>query len=479
MRMSKNGELRIGWATEDVTPSEPVFLRGQFHARIATEVHDLLTVTALAIESVQPDGGTEQAVIVSCDRVMVENGILDEVRSRLTGAVDGLDPQKVVLNATHTHTAPEVRSDQWPDPGRPVMDGSAYAKFFVDGVVSAIKGAWRGRKPGVVNWGYGHAVVGHNRRACYLDHSARMYGQTNVPEFSHIEGWEDHGVDLLFTWGLDGRLTGLIVNLASPSQVTEGANWISADFWHDTRVELRRRLGANIFVLPQCSPAGDQSPHLLVHKREEQRMLELREISERQEIAMRIADAVDRVLAVVQSEHHTALPMHHIVREIQLTRRRISEAELQEAEREEQRSREEYERLLSEKSDDYRAISIAFSKEHWYGTVRERYRLQHENPKYPVELHVIRLGDVAFATNPFELFLDFGLRIKARGPAVQHFLIQLAGSIAELGSAPYVPTERAVAGKSYGAEPLSNTVGPEGGQELVEETLHVLNELWQ
>jgi len=45
----------------------------------------------------------------------------------------------------------------------------------------------------------------------------------------------------------------------------------------------------------------------------------------------------------------------------------------------------------------------------------------------PVEVHVIRLGDMAIASNRFELYLDFGIRIKARCPAVQTFVVQLAG----------------------------------------------------
>jgi len=45
----------------------------------------------------------------------------------------------------------------------------------------------------------------------------------------------------------------------------------------------------------------------------------------------------------------------------------------------------------------------------------------------PVEIHVIRLGDMAIATNRFELYLDFGIRIKARSKAVQTFVVQLAG----------------------------------------------------
>ena len=90
----------------------------------------------------------------------------------------------------------------------------------------------------------------------------------------------------------------------------------------------------------------------------------------------------------------------------------------------------------------------------------------------PVEITVLRLGGLAIVTNPFEYYLDFAHRIKARSPAAQTFVVQLAGA----GS--YVPTLRATAGKSYGAVPASNPVGPEGGQEVVEYTLGVLGEFW-
>jgi hypothetical protein len=44
----------------------------------------------------------------------------------------------------------------------------------------------------------------------------------------------------------------------------------------------------------------------------------------------------------------------------------------------------------------------------------------------PVEVHVIRPGDMTIAANRFELYLDFDIRIKARSKAVQTFVVQLA-----------------------------------------------------
>ncbi len=103
--------------------------------------------------------------------------------------------------------------------------------------------------------------------------------------------------------------------------------------------------------------------------------------------------------------------------------------------------------------------------------------LQKSQPFAEEELHVIRLGDVAFATNRFELYQDYGIRIKARSPFVQTFVVQLVAGGQGIGGS-YLPTARAVAGKSYGATIYDNEVGPEGGQQLVDATVKGLNDLY-
>ena len=47
-------------------------------------------------------------------------------------------------------------------------------------------------------------------------------------------------------------------------QVDEHLLEFSADYWHDVRAELRRRLGENLSVLGLCGAAGVQSPHFLM-----------------------------------------------------------------------------------------------------------------------------------------------------------------------------------------------------------------------
>ena len=76
------------------------------------------------------------------------------------------------------------------------------------------------------------------------------------------------------------------------------------------------------------------------------------------------------------------------------------------------------------------------------------------------------MGDVAIATNPFELFVDYGVQIKGRSKALQTLLLQFTN-----GPGSYLATAKAVGGGGYGAVVESNQVGPEGGQILVERTV--------
>jgi hypothetical protein len=114
------------------------------------------------------------------------------------------------------------------------------------------------------------------------------------------------------------------------------------------------------------------------------------------------------------------------------------------------------------------------AKMKWYGGVVKRFEAQktNPNPKYNMELHVLRIGDVAVCTNEFELFLDYGIRMQARSKALQTFVIQLAGP------GTYLPTEKAVKGGGYSAVAESYDVGPEGGQILVDRTVELINDMF-
>ena len=79
--------------------------------------------------------------------------------------------------------------------------------------------------------------------------------------------------------------------------------------------------------------------------------------------------------------------------------------------------------------------------------------------------------DAAGNRRACRLYLDYGMRIKARSPAIQTFIVQLAGP----GS--YVPTARSIARGAYGAVPASTEIGVEGAEALVEWSVRTLEEI--
>lgn len=453
-------ELRIGAATASITPDQPVALSGQMRTRIAREVDSEVIATALALESREGDRVLDQAILVACDLVAIREGILEKVRARLAEKIDDFDAQKLVISATHTHTAPVMREGAYELPDEGIIRPDEYVEFLVERVVQAAAQAWEVRAPGSAGWGLGHAVVAHNRRAVYGDGSAQMYGRTHTDNFRGIEGYEDHGVEVLFFWDGNQKLIATAVNVACPSQEVEGLSSVNADFWHPVREALRAKYGKDLVVLGWTGAAGDQSPHLMFRKEAEERMRRLRGLSRLDELSRRIVAAWEEAYSGAKQEPQADVPLVHKVQTLELPVRRVTVAESQAAQA-------KVAELSVDPKNQRRML--------WHKAVIDRYEAQKagEVDPYPMELHVIRLGDVAIATNSFELFTQFGIQMKSRSPALQTFVIQLAGP----GS--YVPTQLAAHGGGYSAIVESNKVGPEGGQVLADKTVELMKSLWK
>ena len=99
-----------------------------------------------------------------------------------------------------------------------------------------------------------------------------------------------------------------------------------------------------------------------------------------------------------------------------------------------------------------------------------------KEPTYEAELHIVRLGEIAFASNPFELFIDYMHRIQRLSPFEQTFIVQLAMMGGKASG--YLPTQRAEDNLGYSAEPCSHSISPKGGQTLVDETVKTLKSMY-
>jgi hypothetical protein len=302
-----------------------------------------------------------------------------------------------------------------------------------------------------------------------------MLSNANDPRFRHMEGYEDHAVDILCFYDDQRRLKATALTLACTAQMSQGETVVSADFWHDARQLVRQRYGKELCVLGFCAPAGDQCPHLSYRKKSEARMDQLRGLTRTQELGRRIAQAFFDTAEVIAKDIRDDVRLIHQVQQVELPTRIVTDAEFA---------------IATKVCADIDAKKERGKWDAWvrklYGGVCQRYldRESGRNRVYRMELHVLRLGDVAIATNPFELYVDYGVQIEARSAADQTILIQLAATGQEDGY--YVPTPRAVKAGALSESPMNNysatvmtdVLGPEGAQVLVDRTVEAINRLW-
>ncbi len=491
MAARESSTLKAGWAAADITPARTSELYGQYYQRVARGVRDPLSVTALALEQGLENRALGQALIVSCDQAMIDRGLVQAVRERLRTAIPDLDPAALVISATHTHNAPSAFDPlKWWKHDPAFLSFEEHRATLIDAITAAAREAWTARAPSRVGTGVALASVGHCRRPLYRDGTAEMYGATDRPDFVGMEGGKDNTIGVIGCWSAAGELGGLLVNVPCPSQVMEAQYVVTADMYGEMRRVLREKLGSGLNVLCQVGAAGDQAPRdLTLPPRtgptywDEAGMVEL---------GGRLARAVLEALPRVEASARVSVPLRHLVRRPRLPLRTVSPQEYARASAElaalvarepadESSPQSAYSRFVAhtherekmpgpgpydDKNDDFVLVRNLEA-------MVQRFQQQQRDPEYCAELHVLRLGDTAIGTSPFELYLDYGLRIRARSPAGLTLHAQLAND-----AAGYLPTARAVAAGGYGALVANGSIGPEGGDMVVEAILDGIRELF-
>ena len=197
-------------------------------------------------------------------------------------------------------------------------------------------------------------------------------------------------------------------------------------------------------------------------------------MAERKDSAERILEGLKDIYSWSKKEILTDCPVRHIHRKMELSKRLVTEEEKQWCENKIKELEEQVPDPNFADPEEYRKKKSRYDSIKNRNTrVLNKYEDQKTDKTLELTVHAVQIGEVAFASNRFELYQDFMHRIQARSPFIQTFVVQLAG----FDGATYLPTERGVANKGYSASLFCNVVGPEGGQQLVEGTLEMLNEL--
>ena len=516
-KKSAAGTLKVGWGRRSIAMKGAVPITGQFFMRVAQGEYTPVEASALVLED-----SKDAVIFVSCDVVSVNPKVLIAAKELLKKELPAVPVEKIIINATHTHAGPSTGDNVITYPNKvDIVPGEKVQKFIARQIADAVKEAWQSRTSGAVSYGYGFATTGHSRRAVYLKDMGKkikagtgiavnghciMYGNTATPDFASYEAGTDTFINLLYTFDAQGKLSGAVINVPCPAQTSETAWAYNASFWHNVREKLAARYGRKIGVIGQSAAAGDLAPRQLHYKDAEKRryMLKYRELMESyvknpmarpavngivdknvpldsnevielmraEDIANRIVAAFDEVLSWAGKEKFDSPVLKHQVKTLRLPKNDFPKAIVLDEQRKHAASMKERFKTSGDPIAMLTHNSRLNSRRRRMAAITTRYEQTRKEPYILTDVHAVRIGNIAFATNRFELFLDYQHRIQGRSPFEQTFIVQL--TVDPRGTGSYLATERGERNKGYSATPYSNQVSFKGGQVLVNETVKML-----
>ena len=405
--------LRAGAARVDVTPTTlPVLVNGGMTSRSLERVKSPLHARAIALES-----GPTRVAIVVVDTCMLSRGFLDETKT-LVEARHGIPADRVLVAATHTHSAPAAMGCLGTDAD------PAYVPFLRERIVEAVGAAVAALEPATVGFARADAAdytalrQWIRRPDRIVDDPfgnptvrANMHAAANPDDVTGEAGPEDPDLCLLSLRAADGRPIAILGNF---SMHYFGDSDLSADYFGLFCDGLERRLapagaaGHGRFVtLLSHGCSGDiwRVDYAVPKERRPDPTIEA--------YAAGLVDIAARACEGIDHRADAELAMEE--RRLDLAYRVPDKQRLEWAER-----------------------IVAATGERAPATQEEVYAreqvLLSRLGRTEVVVQGLRIGDVAIATSPGETYAVTGLKIKAASPLERTMVVELAN-----GGDGYVP----------------------------------------
>jgi len=241
---------RAGFAKEQITPTEPMWMSGYAPRLAQSKLHDLW-VKALILEAADGDRG----VLITADVCGFSRKSYEAIVSALQES--GWEREEIMLTCTHTHTGPAMRDCLqvcWPWEQSEVRDLVEKYSLGVEAkIVSAVKEASERLSPVKVSIGEGKAGFGVNRR---------NNKEAEVPAIrergEELRGPVDHCVPVLAVRTPEGKLLTVVFGYACHATTLATLEW-SGDYPGFAVLAIERlQPGAEGMFFSGCS--ADQNP---------------------------------------------------------------------------------------------------------------------------------------------------------------------------------------------------------------------------
>jgi len=428
--------MRVGSASEDITPQKPLDLLGQMHRRTASSTHDPLTVNAVAFQD-----GELRVVLVSCDLCVLPDAIVREVQAECEKAL-GIPRRSVLIACTHTHVAPCTIG---------VLAGDVDAEFIgslKEALVRVVGRALEDLEDCDVYANAGWVQqMGFNRRGLHKDGRADMYYGSWNEDFASVEGPRDGEVPVLFARRAGGELKVIVPSFSSHPNSLEGESFYSADFPGAVRAFLRRNLGDEVGIVYLTGAAGNTAPSQL-------------EDNPHADMPWRGEQGWARSGRYLGSE---------ILKVVASTLKPMPEPRLRLAQSVVPISLRRWPETFQ--PDTFKPGG---ARDYYTRSQADWPRMLSEESPCPVRLNVLRVGDAAICTNPAEYYVEHGLFIKHLSPARVTLISQLCD-----GYVGYVPTRHAFKRGGYSTWPApTSKLAEDAGDVMAWESVRLLKELF-
>ncbi len=375
-------KLLLGVSRRIITPSVGCRLEGYAPDVIAEKVNDDLTATAFAFEQ---DG--KRALLVSFTVLTLKTSLANELRALVEEKL-GIPKESVILHAIHNHSGPNLTGTYgWGEIDADYLNGT-----LIPGLLDSAKEAIENMQSVTMAITVGESLIGVNRRERTAENTVKL-GQN--------------------PWGcFDPQMT--VIAFESETEKTPVANLvhygchctaagknreISRD-WAGVMIDtLEARTGAITAFLN--GPEGDIGPRLTNGQTVGKIAEHVGDIG----YAMRLGAVAgqDAVKIYNQPKYRTVPKMSVTTGETMVPL--APRIPLEEAKK---------------KYESFRGatVNLAGRSELHYRMLIESYSNGYEEVEgYPIEQTILRLGDLAIVTTPYELFSELGLRVKKDSPA--------------------------------------------------------------
>jgi neutral ceramidase len=443
--------FRAGAAASNITPPIGLLIAGPSSRKPATHIHDELYAKCVVLD----DGETRIAWVLA-DNLGMSREVCDAAREMIFEHT-GIRRENVMVAGTHTHSSVSARGVS-----RMVLDQTLddYQQFLAKRIADGVRRAVNNLEPARIGWGSAQEPTQVFNRRYHMkpgtpvpnpfggEDKVRMNPGIGNPDILKAAGPTDPEVAFLSIQSTDGRPIALVANYSLHYVGTYAGQAISADYFGVFGDRIQQLLSADRLDPPFVGVMSNgTSADILSIDWPRKPEKKWGPYERMRHVADLVAQAVYKTHQ--ETEFHDWVKLAAAQEGLTLAVRKPSDEQLAHARQ-----------ILAkpEDADPYHKDEKSYA---------QRVLKLHEWPdEIAVPLQAFRIGDLGVCALPFEVFVETGLEMKAKGPLGQTFVISHAN-----GSYGYLPTVEQHSLGGYETWMGTNTVEIEAAPKIVDRLL--------